>query len=34
MLELVKRGYSFTGLDISEAMLAYSLEKARKVTYK
>jgi ubiquinone/menaquinone biosynthesis C-methylase UbiE len=34
MLELVKRGYSFTGLDINEAMLAYSLEKARKAGVK
>ncbi|MDH5481285.1 MAG: class I SAM-dependent methyltransferase [Candidatus Bathyarchaeota archaeon] len=30
MFELVKRGYAFTGLDISKAMLNYSLEKARK----
>jgi SAM-dependent methyltransferase len=30
MLELVKRGYAFTGLDISKPMLDYSLEKARK----
>lgn len=28
MLELVKRGYSFAGLDIGRAMLDYSLEKA------
>jgi SAM-dependent methyltransferase len=34
MLELVKRGYSFTGLDISEVMLAYSLEKARRAGVK
>ncbi len=30
MLELVKRGYAFAGLDLSKAMLEYSLEKARK----
>jgi SAM-dependent methyltransferase len=30
MLELVRRGYFFTGLDISKAMLTYSLEKAKK----
>lgn len=30
MLELVKRGYVFTGLDISKPMLEYSLGKARK----
>ncbi|MEM3565811.1 MAG: class I SAM-dependent methyltransferase [Candidatus Bathyarchaeia archaeon] len=30
MLELIKRGYSFTGLDISKPMLNYSLEKAKK----
>ncbi|MGQ9538522.1 MAG: class I SAM-dependent methyltransferase [Candidatus Bathycorpusculaceae bacterium] len=30
MLELVKRGYAFTGLDISKPMLEYSLGKARK----
>jgi len=34
MLELVKRGYSFTGLDLSKAMLDYSLEKARKAGVK
>jgi len=30
MLELARRGYAFTGLDLSKAMLEYSLEKARK----
>jgi len=30
MLELAKRGYVFTGLDLSKAMLEYSLEKAKK----
>jgi len=30
MLELRKRGYAFSGLDLSKAMLDYSLEKARK----
>lgn len=30
MLELVKRGYAFAGLDLSRAMLDYSLEKAQK----
>jgi SAM-dependent methyltransferase len=30
MLELVKRSYFFTGLDISKAMLNYSLEMAKK----
>jgi len=34
MLELVKRGYAFTGLDLSKAMLEYSLEKARKAGIK
>jgi len=34
MLELVKRGYTFTGLDLSEAMLEYSLEKAKKAGTK
>ena len=30
MLELIKRGYAFAGLDISKAMLHYTSEKARK----
>ncbi len=30
MLELAKRGYAFTGLDLSQAMLDYSSGKARK----
>ena len=30
MIELSKRGYAFTGLDISRAMLDYSLEMAKK----
>lgn len=30
MVELARRGYVFTGLDLSKAMLDYSLEKARK----
>jgi len=30
MTELVKRGYIFSGLDLSKAMLDYSLEKAQK----
>jgi SAM-dependent methyltransferase len=30
MEELAKRGYTFTGLDLSKLMLGYSLEKARK----
>ena len=30
MLELVKRGYAFTGLDKSKPTLDYSMEKARK----
>jgi SAM-dependent methyltransferase len=30
MLELVRRGYAFTGLDINRVMLDYSLKKARK----
>lgn len=34
MLELVKRGYAFTGLDLSSAMLDYSLKKARKAGIK
>ncbi len=34
MLELAKRGYAFTGLDLSKPMLEYSLEKARKVGVK
>jgi len=34
MLELLKRGYSFTGLDLSKAMLDYSLEKAKKAGTK
>ncbi|NWG10828.1 class I SAM-dependent methyltransferase [Candidatus Bathyarchaeota archaeon] len=28
--ELAKRGYAFTGLDLSKAMLDYSMEKSRK----
>jgi len=34
MIELVKRGYTFFGLDLSKAMLDYSLEKARKAEIK
>ncbi|MDH5754365.1 MAG: class I SAM-dependent methyltransferase [Candidatus Bathyarchaeota archaeon] len=34
MLELAKRGYAFAGLDLSKAMLEYSLEKARKAGIK
>jgi len=34
MLELAKRGYSFAGLDLSKAMLDYSLEKAQKAGIK
>ena len=34
MLELAKRGYAFTGLDLSSAMLDYSLKKARKAGIK
>jgi len=34
MLELAKRGYAFTGLDLSKAMLDYSLEKAKKAGTK
>jgi len=34
MLELAKRGYAFTGLDLSKAMLDYSSEKARKAGIK
>jgi SAM-dependent methyltransferase len=34
MMELTKRGYDFAGLDLSGAMLAYSLEKARKAGIK
>jgi SAM-dependent methyltransferase len=34
MLELAKRGYAFTGLDLSSAMLDYSLKKARKAEIK
>ncbi len=31
MEELVKRGYQYSGLDLSRAMLAYSREKARRI---
>jgi SAM-dependent methyltransferase len=31
MLELAKRGYDFTGLDLSQTMLEYSMQKARSV---
>jgi SAM-dependent methyltransferase len=34
MLELVKRGYAFSGLDLSNAMLDYSLKKATKAGIK
>ncbi|HVP92620.1 MAG TPA: class I SAM-dependent methyltransferase [Acidobacteriota bacterium] len=34
MMELAKRGYAFTGLDLSKAMLEYSLKKARKAGIK
>jgi len=34
MLELVKRGYAFTGLDLSSSMLDYSLKKASKAGIK
>lgn len=34
LIELGKRGYSFTGLDKSRAMLKYSLEKAHKAGIK
>jgi len=34
MSELTKRGYAFTGLDLSSAMLQYSLEKAKKAKIK
>lgn len=34
MLELAKRGYAFAGLDLSKAMLEYSLKKARKAGVK
>jgi 2-polyprenyl-3-methyl-5-hydroxy-6-metoxy-1,4-benzoquinol methylase len=34
MLELAKRGYAFTGLDISKPMLNYTLKKARKAGIK
>lgn len=34
MSELTKRGYAFTGLGLSKAMLAYSLEKAKKARIK
>ena len=34
MLELAKRSYAFTGLDLSSAMLDYSLKKARKAGIK
>jgi len=34
MLELAKRGYAFTGLDLSSAMLDYSLKKASKAGIK
>ena len=34
MLELAKHGYAFVGLDLSKAMLEYSLEKARKAGIK
>lgn len=30
MVDLTKRGYAFTGLDLSKPMLDYSLEKAKK----
>jgi SAM-dependent methyltransferase len=30
MVDLTRRGYAFTGLDLSKPMLDYSLEKARK----
>jgi SAM-dependent methyltransferase len=30
MVELTRRGYAFTGLDLSKPMLDYSLDKARK----
>jgi len=34
MLELAKRGYTYIGLDLSSAMLEYSLEKAKKAGIK
>jgi SAM-dependent methyltransferase len=34
MVELANRGYYFAGLDLSKAMLDYSLEKARKAGIK
>jgi len=34
MLELAKRGYVFTGLDLSSSMLDYSLKKASKAGIK
>jgi SAM-dependent methyltransferase len=34
MVELLRRGYTFTGLDISEAMLAYSARKANSFAGK
>jgi SAM-dependent methyltransferase len=34
MPELAKRRYTFTGLDLSEAMLKYSMEKAKKAGIK
>ena len=34
MLELAKRGYAFAGLDLSKAMLDYSLKKAQKAGIK
>jgi len=34
MLELTKRGYAFNGLDLSKAMIDYSLEKARRARIK
>ena len=34
MKELVKRGYEYTGVDLNEAMLEYSREKADKIEGK
>jgi len=34
MPELVKRGYAFTGLDLSDAMLKHSMDKAKKAGIK
>lgn len=34
MMELAKRGYAFTGLDLSKSMLEYSLKKARETGVK